>query len=95
MRAMNGRGLRLAIVTILSSQALIACGPRVIVVPTKPPAELMSCADEPAIPELPPPGIERDRVVLALILALRASGGDCRAKVLGTRAWADALPESR
>lgn len=71
---------------------LSACGPKVAVKATKPPAELLVCADEPLAPILPPPGIERDRIVGDWILALRAAFGDCKADVVGTKAWADALP---
>src|SRR3546814_11639837 len=44
--ATNVRALRLAVVMTLSSAALTACGEK-IAVATKPPAELLTCADEP------------------------------------------------
>src|SRR3546814_9163789 len=51
--ATNVRALRLAVVMTLSSAALTACGEK-IAVATKPPAELLTCADEPVAPDLPP-----------------------------------------
>ena len=71
---------------------LAACGPvKVRSVPV--PAELTSCADEPAAPELPlrdgtaAVQIKRDMATLDYILGLRSAWGDCRAKVDGVRAW--------
>ena len=69
-----------------------ACGPKTLAVAVKPPAELLTCSAEPAAPEIGAPGIERDRIVLAYLLAMRAAYGDCSAKVAGVKAWADALP---
>lgn len=69
-----------------------ACGPKVLAVAVKPPADLLTCAGEPLAPILPPPGIERDRIVTDWLLAYRTAWGDCSAKVLGIRAWAEALP---
>lgn len=77
--------LRLA-ATIPCALALTACGdvqPTLIL----PPVELTHCADEPAAPELPEPGLERDRIVLDYILAWRSAHGDCKAKVDGLKAW--------
>src|SRR3546814_12333670 len=51
--ATNVRALRLAVVMTLSSAALTACGEK-IAVATKPPAELLTCADEPVAQDLPP-----------------------------------------
>src|SRR3546814_19423650 len=48
--ATNVRALRLAVVMTLSSAALTACGEK-IAVATKPPAELLTCADEPVAPD--------------------------------------------
>lgn len=94
--------------------ALSACGPKLNVKATKPPAELMACAAGPAAPALPPyewdkiaaaPSVavavdmakaitgKRDGLMLPYVLDLRAARGDCAAKVAGTRAWADRLPE--
>ena len=71
---------------IMPALALASCGqPQPIRI--TPPANLASCADAPAVPELPPPGIERDRATLALWLAERAAGADCRARVNGLAAW--------
>lgn len=72
--------------------SLAGCGPKVIAVATKPPPELLTCADEPLAPILPSPGIERDRIVADWLLAMRAAWGDCSAKVQGVKAWADRLP---
>lgn len=70
-----------------------ACEKKVLAVATKPPARLLTCQAEPGAPELPAPGIERDRIVLAYLLAMRAAYGDCASKVAGVRAWSDALPD--
>ena len=64
-----------------------------LAVATKPPASLLTCQAEPGAPVLPVPGIERDRIVLAYLLAMRAAYGDCASKVAGVRAWANALPD--
>lgn len=77
---------RAAIITL--ALTLAACGQPTPIRLT-PPAELLTCADAPAVPELPPPGIERDKATLALWLAEREAGADCRAKVRGTAAWVD------
>ena len=37
---------------------------------------------------------KRDALMLPYVLDMRASRGDCAAKVDGTRAWSDALPDS-
>ena len=72
--------------------ALASCGDKIPVKATKPPVALLSCSAEPVAPELPAPGIERDRIVLAYLLAMRAAYGDCASKVAGVKSWADALP---
>lgn len=72
---------------------LASCGDKVPVKATKPPPSLLTCAAEPRPPELPPPGLERDRIVLAYVLAMRAAWGDCSAKIAGVKSWADALPD--
>jgi len=93
-KAMNKPAkLRLA-ATILCALALTACGqerPRIAL----PPADLATCAGEPLAPALPPrDGSElvqavRDALTLDYILDLRSAGGDCRAKVLGLKAWSE------
>lgn len=92
MRATNGRGLRLAIAATLCATGLTACGPKVLAVAVKPPPSLLTCSAEPTAPELPTPGIERDKIVLAYLLAMRAAYGDCRAAVDGIRSWSESLP---
>jgi len=92
MRPMNKRGMTLAIRATLSIPSLSACEKKVLAVAVKPPAALLTCAGEPLAPVLPPPGIERDRIVGDWLLAMRAAWGDCFSKVSGTKAWSDALP---
>lgn len=79
--------------TILCVLGLTACAttPRVEIV--KPPANLLSCKDEPQAPDLPPreQQAERDRLTLEYLLGLRAAWGDCSGKVGGLKAWSDAL----
>lgn len=60
-----------------------------------PPAELAACADEPAVPDLPPQTMQRERDLMTLdyILALRAAWGDCKADVNGLAAWLEAAGE--
>lgn len=83
----------LAGLTILCAMPLGACEKKVLAVAVRPPASLLTCQAEPGAPELPEPGIERDRIVLAYLLAMRAAYGDCASKVAGVRSWADALPD--
>lgn len=72
----------------------------------KPHVTLLTCADEPEAPDLPPVpwamGVlaviqqvqaNRDAATLDYVLAMRSAWGDCRAKVAGTRAWADSLSD--
>lgn len=73
--------------------ASTACEKKVHVKATKPPVTLLTCSAEPVAPELPAPGIERDRVVLAYLLAMRAVYGDCASKVAGVKRWSEALPD--
>ena len=73
--------------------SLTACGDREPVKATKPPPELLTCAGQPVAPVLPPPGIERDRIVSEWVLAYHAAWGDCSAKLQGIRAWSEALPD--
>ena len=70
-----------------------ACEKKVHVKATKPPVALLTCSAEPVAPEIGVPGIERDRIVLAYLLAMRAAYGDCASKVAGIRSWSDALPD--
>lgn len=88
---------------ILSSPLLTSCGndrPAI----AKPPVALLTCADEPDAPELPPVdwamGVaadiqrvqaKRDAMTLEYLLAMRSAWGDCRAKVVAVKAWADGL----
>lgn len=84
---------------ILSSLALTGCGterPRI----SLPPVDLVTCADEPASPDIPArDGSEhaqriRDVLTLDYILALRGAWSDCRAKVDGLKAWRDLAQQS-
>lgn len=58
-----------------------------------PPAELLTCADEPAAPQLPARDgtdatqLARDVAMLNGYLALRTAYGSCRAAVEGVAAW--------
>lgn len=81
-------------VALCSIVALAGCGQPEPVVLTPPPA-LLTCADEPPVPELPSPEYqkERDVLTLAYVLALRSAWGDCRSKVDGVRAWVDEVSE--
>ena len=92
MLAMYARRMLLAIALTPLLMASAACGPKRLVA-TKPPSDLLRCSAEPLAPELPAPGIERDRIVLAYVLAMRAAYGDCAGKIAGIKAWSDALPE--
>lgn len=72
--------------------SLTACGePKPLLI--LPPADLVTCADEPAAPSLPErDGTEatqtaRDLLMLDGYLAMRSAWGDCRSKVEGLRAW--------
>jgi predicted small lipoprotein YifL len=86
------RGKLLLIPMTLCALALTGCGQERPAL-AKPPADLLTCADEPVAPSLP--GREeqarRDAMTLDYVLALRSAWGDCFAKVAGVRAWADAL----
>lgn len=84
------------IATILCAMGLTACGTdRPVLV--LPPVDLAVCAEENEAPNLPPrDGTDetqdaRDLLTLDYILGLRATGGDCRAKVKGLRAWMDSV----
>lgn len=92
MRQTRLRKMLPVIALTLCGTALASCGEKVAVKATKPPPSLLTCSAEPVAPELPEPGIERDRIVLAYLLAMRAAYGDCASKVAGVKSWADALP---
>ena len=73
--------------------ALAACGqerPRIAL----PPAEYLTCADEPPAPSIPARDgtdatqLVRDQMALAYILAMRSAFGSCKAAVAGVNAWA-------
>jgi hypothetical protein len=63
----------------------------------RPPVELTECADEPQTPDIPAKdGTEatrdvRDAMVWTYILALRAFGVDCKAVVIGIKAYDQGL----
>jgi hypothetical protein len=69
-----------------------ACEPKRIEA-VKPPVALTECADEPTAPDLPARDqqAERDRLVFEYILGLRTAWGDCKADVVGLKAWSDGL----
>lgn len=64
-----------------------------------PPAELQSCADEPAAPDIPArdgtaeTDLRRDRMTLDYVLAMRSAWGDCFAKVAGVKAWSERVAQ--
>lgn len=95
--------LRLALMIPLA-MACAACGTVRVETP-KPPAHLLTCADDATPPDLAPVPwalgnlteiqrvqAERDRQTFEYILAERSAGGDCRSKVKGVRAWTETLP---
>lgn len=86
------RGKLLPGLTILSSLALTGCGQERPVV-AKPPVALLECRDEPVAPDLPGRDQQatRDAMMLDYVLGMRDAWGDCRAKLAGVRAWADAF----
>lgn len=95
---MNRHGRLRLTLTIPLLLVLTACGDKVHVKATKPPVELLTCADEPIAPQLPArdgtPETDktRDMLTLAYVLAWRAAWGSCRSSVEGVTAWADRLP---
>lgn len=91
--------LRIATCALIAPLALAGCTerPRIAL----PPAELATCADEPAPPALPlvdwtsvdtakPVQQVRDNLMLSYVLAFRSAWGDCSSKVAGLRAWREA-----
>jgi hypothetical protein len=97
MTVSKKRGLMLLAATILLPLALTACGPkRIERIPV--PANLKTCEAEPEAPALPtvdwssvdtakPIQFVRDQLTLTYVLALVATGGDCRAKVNAIAEW--------
>ena len=74
--------------------ALAGCGaPNVRI--ALPPAELLSCQDEPSAPSLPERDgtdatqLARDVATLSYILGLRSAWGDCASRLAGIRAWSE------
>lgn len=88
---MRARLLLLATIPLLTG--LKACRqerPAIV----KPPADLLVCADEPVVPDLPvrDQQAKRDAMTPDYVLALRSAWEDCFAKVAGVRAWVGELP---
>lgn len=89
---MTKRARLLGIAAILSATGLTACGNERVRLASVP-VELTFCAKEPAAPDLPARDgteavqVERDRLTLDYVLALRSWAGDCAAKVAGVAAW--------
>lgn len=80
--------LRSIMVAGVASAALAACGqPKPLIL--TPPASLLSCAPAPEVPATLPAQStpERDQATVALWLAEREAGADCRSKVSGVAAW--------
>jgi len=74
---------------ILSSLSLTGCAPQRLACAAPP--HLLTCADEPLAPDLPPPGQQllRDALMIEYTLGLRSACWDsCHAAVAGIRAWA-------
>jgi hypothetical protein len=93
MLSLNKRAMTLLSLTIPLTLLASGCEKKVLAVAVKPPASLLTCSGEPLAPILPPPGIERDRIVTDWLLAMRGAWGDCSSKLAGVRSWADALPD--
>ena len=76
----------------ISLAALTGCGQERPAI-AKPPLALLSCADEPVAPDLPPRGMQdqRDVMTLEYILGLRSAWGSCKAAVAGVKAWVDEM----
>lgn len=59
-----------------------------------PPAELLTCADEPRAPLIPERDgtaateVARDVATLGYVLGLRSAYGDCKANLAGVEEWA-------
>ncbi len=86
------RGKLLPGLMILSSLSLIGCAPKRLEI-AAPPAQLLTCADEPLAPDLPGRDQQstRDALMIEYTLALRSAWGSCHAAVDGVRAWAEAV----
>lgn len=60
-----------------------------------PPAEYLTCADEPLAPDLPPRDgttateVARDVMTLGYVLAFRTAFGDCKGDLAAVKAWAE------
>lgn len=83
--------------TIPLSLLSTACGKPVPVVEHIPiPPDLLTCADAPRAPNLPPAvdkaaQLARDKMTLDFILALRSAHGDCKSKVQAIREYDERL----
>ncbi len=86
------RGKLLLGLMILSSLSLTGCAPQRLEI-AAPPAQLLTCADEPLAPDLPGRDQQptRDALMIEYTLALRSAWGSCHAAVDGMRSWAEAL----
>jgi len=84
--------IRRLVLISLSSVTLASCGQERPAI-AKPPVALLSCADEPVAPDLPPRSMQdqRDMMTLEYILGLRSAWGSCKASVNGIAAWANEL----
>ena len=84
--------IRRAILVGVTSVTLASCGQERPAI-AKPPLALLSCADEPVAPDLPPRGMQdqRDVMTLEYILGLRSAWGSCKAAVAGVKAWVDEM----
>lgn len=80
------------LIALFALTALTACGQERPAI-AKPPVALLSCADEPVAPNLPPRSMQdqRDMMTLEYILGLRSAWGSCKASVNGIAAWANEL----
>ena len=79
-------------IALLAPLALAACGqPQPLIL--TPPAAMLTCKAAPEVPAtLPPQGsLERDKATVALWLAEREAGADCRSQLAGVRAWSETV----
>lgn len=84
--------IRRAILVGVTSVTLASCGQERPAI-AKPPVALLSCADEPVAPDLPPRAFQdqRDLMMLDYVLSWRTAWGDCSAKLAGVKAWSEAV----
>jgi len=84
--------IRRAILVGVTSVTLASCGQERPAI-AKPPLALLSCADEPVAPDLPPRTFQdqRDLMMLDYVLSWRTAWGDCSAKLVGVKAWSEAV----